>query len=169
MDQLGVNLQTTSHYCAHQNCSFINQALHELNFVCLNVLILPNNWDTGISPNTGAGAGDQVWSCGHQQNFRGLETMLELGTLGPAAAAPGLKWFKMRPHHQQQQHSSRTPTLALSSHLRGVHDERCLLNILADTEEGEEADPAPITAQYCHGLGQSELSITCTPACRGRP
>ena len=82
----------------------------------------------------------------------------ELGTLGPAAAAPGLKWFKMRPHHQQQ-HSSSTTTLALSPHLRGVHDERCLLNILADTEEGEEADPAPITAQYCHGLGQSELSI----------
>ena len=41
-----------------------------------------------------------------QQNFRGLETMLELGTLGPAAAAPGLKWFKMRPHHQQQQHNT---------------------------------------------------------------
>ena len=78
--------------------------------------------------------------------------MLELGTLGPAAAAPGLKWFKMRPHHQQQQQHHNT-------HLRGVHDERCLLNILADTEEGEEADPAPITAQYCHGLGQSEVSI----------
>ena len=56
------------------------------------------------------GAGDQVWSCGHQQNFRGLETMLELGTLGPAAAAPGLKWFKMRPHHQQQHQHHNTIT-----------------------------------------------------------
>ena len=116
---------------------------------------------TGTSPSIGAG--DQVWSCGHQQTSVAWKQCCELGTLGPAAAAPGLKWFKMRPH--QHQHYNTT----LSSHLSGVHDEGCLLNILADAEEGEEADPAPITAQYCHGLGQSELSITCTPACRGRP